>query len=61
MVPTVDTEATGEAELTLDDTELSWDIEIDGIDEENIIAVHIHGPAPEGENGPVIFTLKNQT
>ena len=63
MAPAVQTEATGTSDIEFnpDDNDLSWDIEIDGIEESDIIAAHIHGPAPEGQNAGVLITLKNQT
>lgn len=56
VVPPVETQATGSAEVTVD-TEaktVSWTVTVEGLSGEPT-AAHIHGPAAEGENaGPVI-------
>lgn len=53
-VPAVETAATGTATVTLDGNELSWRVEVKGLD--NATMAHIHGAAP-GENGGVMVPL----
>lgn len=53
-VPAVETQATGTATVTVDGHELSWRVEVSGID--NPTMAHIHGAAP-GENGGVLVPL----
>ena len=53
-VPAVDTDATGTATVTIDGNELSWHLEVTGLD--NPTMAHIHGAAP-GENGGVLVPL----
>jgi CHRD domain len=53
-VPAVQTTATGTATFTLDGHELTWHLEVSGID--NPTMGHIHGGAP-GENGGVLVPL----
>ncbi len=53
-VPAVQTGATGTATVTIDGHELTWHLEVSGID--NPTMGHIHGAAP-GENGGVLVPL----
>ena len=55
-VPPVETDATGAATLTLDETgeALAYEVTAEGI--EGVVAAHVHC-APEGANGPVGVTL----
>jgi hypothetical protein len=53
-VPAVDTDATGTATVTIDGDELTWHLEVSGIDHPTM--AHIHGAAP-GENGGVLVPL----
>lgn len=58
VVPPVETEATGTAELTLD-TEaktVRWTLTTDGLSGDPT-AAHIHGPAAEGENAAPVIDL----
>jgi hypothetical protein len=53
-VPPVPTAATGTAELTLEDDQIDYTIEVNGL--ENAVVAHIH-IAPAGQNGPVRLNL----
>lgn len=56
-VPSVDTDAEGEAKLEVDDDneqEVRFHVEAEGL--ENIVGGHLHY-GEEGENGPVVVTL----
>lgn len=53
-VPPVMTDATGEAEITVEGNTLEYELEAEDI--ENVVAAHIHSGAP-GENGPVVVDL----
>ncbi len=53
-VPAVTSDATGTATVTIDGNELSWRVEVKGLD--NPTMAHIHGAAP-GENGGVLVPL----
>jgi hypothetical protein len=57
-VPSVDTEASGTANLTLspDRTALAFTVEIDGLDPADITMAHLH-VAPRGFNGAVVLFL----
>ena len=54
IVPSVTTEASGVAEMTIDGMEVHVTLELSNID--NVTAIHIHGGAA-GENGPVLAPL----
>jgi hypothetical protein len=54
QVPAVETDATGTATVTIDGNELTWRVEVSGLD--NATMGHIHGGA-EGENGGVLVPL----
>jgi hypothetical protein len=53
-VPAVQTHATGSATVTIDGDQLTWHVEVSGIDHPTM--AHIHGAAP-GENGGVLVPL----
>ena len=53
-VPAVESDATGTATVTIDGNQLSWRVEVKGLD--NATMAHIHGAAP-GENGGVLVPL----
>jgi hypothetical protein len=53
-VPAVMTDATGEAEIEVLGDTLTYELEVEDI--ENVVAAHIHAGAP-GVNGPVIVDL----
>jgi CHRD domain len=59
-VPPVTTNATGSAELELNDDgdEMSYDLEVEDI--EGVLFAHIH-QGSESENGPIVVTLFNAT
>lgn len=56
QVPPVDTDATGEATVEVDEDREELEYEVTVEDIENVVAAHIHC-GPEGENGPVGVTL----
>jgi hypothetical protein len=53
-VPPVPTDATGSADLSIDDDQITYTVNVIGL--ENAVVAHIH-VAPEGENGPVRLNL----
>ena len=53
-VPPAPTLATGSAFITIDGSQISYRVEVDGL--ENAVVSHIH-VAPPGENGPVRMDL----
>jgi hypothetical protein len=53
-VPPVATDATGDAELSVSDDQITYTVNVTGL--ENAVVAHIH-IAPEGENGPVRLNL----
>jgi hypothetical protein len=61
QVPPVQTGATGTAELTYDAATrtLTWNISYHDLSGAATMA-HIHGPAAEGKNGPVVLWLSKQ-
>ena len=60
-VPPVDTSGTGTADLTYDPAtrEVTWNITYSGTSSPVTMA-HFHGPAKEGQNGPVVIWLTKQ-
>ena len=60
-VPPVDTSGTGTADLTYDPAtrEVTWNITYGGLSSPVTMA-HFHGPAKEGQNGPVVIWLTKQ-
>lgn len=61
-VPPVDTSGSGTADLTYDpDTRtVTWNITYSGLSSP-VTMSHFHGPAPEGQNGPVVIWLTSKT
>lgn len=55
-VPSVDTNAEGEAKLEVDDDEEEIRFNVEAEDLEDVVAGHLH-QGEEGENGPVVVTL----
>ena len=60
-VPPVDTSGTGAADLTYDPATrmVTWNITYSGLSSPVTMA-HFHGPAKEGQNGPVVIWLTKQ-
>jgi hypothetical protein len=60
-VPPVDTSGTGAADLTYDSATrtVTWNITYSGLSSPVTMA-HFHGPAKEGQNGPVVIWLTKQ-
>ncbi len=60
-VPPVDTGGTGTADLTYDPATrvVTWNIAYSGLSSPTTMA-HFHGPAKQGENGPVVIWLTKQ-
>jgi hypothetical protein len=60
-VPPVDTSGKGTADLTYDPTTrvVTWNINYSGLSSPVTMA-HFHGPAKEGQNGPVVIWLTTQ-
>jgi hypothetical protein len=52
--PVLTTDATGSADLSIDDDQITYTVNVNGL--ENAVVAHIH-VAPEGENGPVRLNL----
>jgi hypothetical protein len=61
QVPPVQTPGSGSAALTYDPTThvLTWTITFSGLSGEPTMA-HVHGPAAEGKNGPVLIWLSTK-
>ena len=60
-VPPVNTSGTGTADLTYDPAtrEVTWNITYSGMSSP-VTMSHFHGPAKEGQNGPVVIWLSKQ-
>ena len=60
-MPPVDTSGAGTADLTYDPAtrEVTWNITYSGLSSPVTMA-HFHGPAKEGQNGPVVIWLTMQ-
>jgi hypothetical protein len=60
-VPPVDTSGSGTADLTYDPSTrmVTWNIDYSGLSSPVTMA-HFHGPAKEGQNGPVVIWLTVQ-
>ena len=60
-VPPVDTSGTGTADLTYDPATrvVTWNIPYSGLSSPTTMA-HFHGPAKQGQNGPVVIWLTTQ-
>ena len=60
-VPAVETSGSGTADLTYDPATriVTWDISYSGLSSPTTMA-HFHGPAKEGQNGPVVIWLNKQ-
>ena len=60
-VPAVDTSGAGSADLTYDPAtrEVTWNITYSGMSSPVTMA-HFHGPAKQGQNGPVVIWLSTQ-
>lgn len=60
-VPSVDTSGSGTADLTYDPATrtVSWNIAYGGLSSTTTMA-HFHGPAKQGQNGPVVVWLSTQ-
>jgi hypothetical protein len=60
-VPAVDTSGSGSAEITFDPTTraVTWTIAFSGLSSPATMA-HFHGPAKQGQNGPVVVWLSSQ-
>jgi hypothetical protein len=60
-VPPIQTAGTGSADITYDSAtrKVSWSITYSGLSSPATMA-HFHGPASQGENGPVVIWLSTQ-
>ena len=60
-VPAVDTSGSGAADLTYDPAtrKVTWNIPYSGLSSPTTMA-HFHGPAKQGQNGPVVIWLSRQ-
>jgi CHRD domain len=60
-VPPIQTAGTGSADITYDPAtrKVTWSITYSGLSSPATMA-HFHGPAPQGENGPVVIWLSTQ-
>ncbi len=59
QVPPVETNATGEVQVTFDSEtrQLSWELDYSGLSSD-ATAAHFHGPADPGENAPPVVPLE---